>query len=159
MPQLDTMFTTLLPSLIVSVATGLITALVSVRLALRRFRSEKWWERKAAAYSEIFESLYHVKTYAEHLLQKIEEGVRFSEERMAELGRSSKEGRDGIRRAAVIGTFLMSEEAAARLSKLVSDLDDPKYGLDLPEEVAADRDLVVAAIEELRPIAKRDLSV
>jgi hypothetical protein len=148
-----------LPSLITSITAGLIAALVSVRLALRRFRSEKWWERKASVYSELFESLFHVKTYTEHLLQKIEEGAQFSEERMKELGGRSRAGRDGIRRAAVIGTFILNDEAAARLAKLVSDLDDPKHGLDLPEEIAADRDLVIEAIDDLRPIAKRDLSV
>jgi len=149
----------LLPSLLTSVGTGVITALISVRLALRQFRSEKWWERKASAYSELFEALYSVKTYAEHLLQKIEEGAHFSEARMNELGARSRAGRDGIRRAAVIGTFVLSEEAANRLAKLVAALDDPKHDLDLPEGVASDLDLVVEAISDLRPIAKRDLEL
>jgi hypothetical protein len=55
MPQwLTTVLSSLLPSLIV----GICTAIFSVRLALRRFHAERWWERKAEAYSQIEEALY-----------------------------------------------------------------------------------------------------
>lgn len=39
-----------LKSALPSLAVGVFTALISVKLALRRFHAERWWERKADAY-------------------------------------------------------------------------------------------------------------
>jgi hypothetical protein len=145
--------------LVTTVVAGSLTALVSVWLARHRFRSDKWWERKAAVYSELFEGLFHVQTYNEHLLQEVEEGARFSEDRLKELAGRSRAGREGVRRAAVLGTFVLSSRAADRLTALVTALDDPKHNLDLAERIAADLDIVVGAISDLRTIAKRDLAL
>ncbi len=38
-------------------AIGLVTALISVRIALHRFYREKWWEKRLEAYSKLIEVL------------------------------------------------------------------------------------------------------
>lgn len=48
---------TLIPALIVGVAT----ALVTVKLSIRKFYTERWWERRADAYSRIVEALHKHK--------------------------------------------------------------------------------------------------
>lgn len=49
--------TQLLTGFVLSVAASIITAIATVRLSLSRFRSERWWERKADAYSRLIEEL------------------------------------------------------------------------------------------------------
>ena len=43
----------LIPALVVSI----ITAYVTVRLSIRQFYSQRWWDKKAEAYSQILEHL------------------------------------------------------------------------------------------------------
>lgn len=54
---------------LVNLGVGLVVATVSsvvtVRLALRRFYSEKWWERKSSAYTTVIEALHHVREYTD----------------------------------------------------------------------------------------------
>jgi len=55
-----------MPDLITNLGTGLfvaiVTPVITVRLSLKSFVSQRWWERKAEAYSQIMEQL----SYSEH---------------------------------------------------------------------------------------------
>jgi hypothetical protein len=56
---------TILSGLFIAVATSLVT----VWLALWRFHSEKWWERKAELYSKLVEALYDMHSYSREWLE------------------------------------------------------------------------------------------
>lgn len=56
------------------VLLAVITAAVTVRLSLRNFYTEKWWERQAEAYSEILESLSHMKRHTDAFIRREEMG-------------------------------------------------------------------------------------
>ena len=49
----------LVPSMIVSI----FTAYVTVRLSMRQFYSQRWWEKRAEAYSQIIEHLTFLQFY------------------------------------------------------------------------------------------------
>ncbi len=55
-----------MPDLITNLGTGLfvaiVTPVITARLSLKSFVSQRWWERKAEAYSQIMEQL----SYSEH---------------------------------------------------------------------------------------------
>lgn len=139
------------------VLTGIITGAMSVRLALRRFRAERTWERKVAAYTEIFDALYDIQRYASMRIEDIAEGVQFVEEYEKEASRRSSNGYDTIRRAAIRGTFVVGPAAAARLEHLVSVFDDPHYGDAVHEEISADLSASRQALADLRTIANADV--
>lgn len=100
------------------VVTGLVTAGASVRFALSRFRSERTWERKVTAYTEIFDALYHVQKGAKLEVKQIEEGGEYDEDYKKEVGRKASEGNDALRLAAIKGTFVVGEDAAKKLEEL-----------------------------------------
>lgn len=50
-----------LPGIIIAIFASFLTS----SLALQKFYSEKWWERKEKAYTEIIDALYHLITYCE----------------------------------------------------------------------------------------------
>src|SRR5258708_40148272 len=56
---------TLIFSFFSSVVVAVFTAVVTVRLALRRFYAEKSWERKSVAYGAVLEALHHVRNHAD----------------------------------------------------------------------------------------------
>ena len=61
-----------MPVIVWQLLTGIIIAAVSawvtVQLSLRKFRKEKWWERKADTYSNVIEALYNSKAYPQHFM-------------------------------------------------------------------------------------------
>ena len=50
----------LIPGIIIACLASILT----VRLAIRRFHEEKWWEKKQEMYSRLLEILHHLKKYA-----------------------------------------------------------------------------------------------
>jgi hypothetical protein len=53
-------------TLISNVFIALVSSLFAVYFSLRRFRSEKWWERRAETYERIIEALYHLRRLLDH---------------------------------------------------------------------------------------------
>jgi len=111
------------------------------------------------AYSDVFEALFHVMRHAKIELAQIEEGGQYDEKYLKELGDRASAGYNAIRKAAVIGTFVLSPEAAERLTEVEKAFDDPHYGHDPYEQISSTLDAVTKAIEDLRPIAKKDLQL
>jgi hypothetical protein len=139
------------------VMTGLITAAASVRFSLNRFRSERMWDRKVAAYTDIMESLYVVQKYARMELQRWEEGAEFDETHRKELARQSALAYEAIRKASIKGTLLVGAAAAKRLEELVTAFDDPHYNEDPVDEISSNLETATKAIEDLRALAEADL--
>ena len=48
--------------LFTSILVAVVVAVITVRLSMKSFVSQRWWERKAEAYSKIMEQL----SYCEH---------------------------------------------------------------------------------------------
>lgn len=55
-------FIALIPSIIIAII-AIIAPFVTVKLSLKLFYSEKWWEKKAEAYSHIVEHLSYLQYY------------------------------------------------------------------------------------------------
>lgn len=58
----------LLMQLIVPVIIALITSIISVKLALRKFKSEKWWDRKLSCYIELAEAFSVIIIYVDMVI-------------------------------------------------------------------------------------------
>jgi len=88
---------------LLSILAGLIiaffTSLITVRLALKQFFSERWWERKADAYSKIVEALYHIRHELQADLDAEIVGATISEERKKELQEEAKKGYEELDKA------------------------------------------------------------
>lgn len=147
--------TSSLPSLVV----GVLTALISVRLSLRRFHAERWWERKADAYSKIIEALYNAAEYCH--LRSVEDmnGVELTKERSDQLDSDYCKASVELKQSTGIGAYIISREAADILTKLQQRkrLDSSQLArFEFYEtECAAYRE----ALDRIRTLAKKDLKV
>ncbi len=45
----------------IAITTSITSAFLAAWLAARRFRNDRWWEKKATAYSDLIESLHNMK--------------------------------------------------------------------------------------------------
>lgn len=141
-------------SAIIIIATSWIT----VRLALRRFYTEKWWERKAQAYSEIIGSLAKMRICFD---KWEDEELRYKEIR-AEARKKVNEEYTNAKRViedtVAVGSFIVSEEAVEILSLFLKELQKEDIQGNLLNDLDRHHGEVIKCIARLREIAKRELS-
>lgn len=148
------MLTTLIPSLIV----GIVTAQLTVRWSLRKFYAERWWERKAEAYSRIVEALHKHKRYLEKKLD-IELNPRDEDKREKGIEGLWAEANTELVRAVDFGAFIISEEAESIikgfLNRRIGDPNDEPFS----EILETDLTKVNKCLSEVKAAAKRDLDL
>ena len=147
-----------LTNLITGSVIAVITAAVTVRLSLRRFHAERWWERKVDAYSGVLDALYHMKRYADHLANE-EMGERFSDEYRNDLEKKHSEAFQELERATTIGGYILSDEVAATLAELQEHPRDTWDKVPPWEFFESEAVAYGTALTKIRDAAKRDLRV
>lgn len=144
-----------------SIFTGIVIAALSswitVQLSLKKFRSERWWERKVEAYSKIIEGLHNSKSFAYHHLEAEDKGRKLPEERKMELRHRAKAGHDGILKAIDVGSFLVSEEALSRLKKYKQEMEQASQQHTWYDYIDESVFATEQCLKDLIEIAKRDL--
>jgi hypothetical protein len=109
---------TLAAAVLAFIASLVATAVVAYNGRFRRFARERWWERKADAYSRIIESLADLVYYHETHLSAAEQGRDLSEVTRTEIEGYWRRGHAEAKRAAAVGAFLISPGAEAALRDL-----------------------------------------
>lgn len=109
---------TLTAALLAFVASGIATAVAAYNARFRKFAQQRWWERKADAYTRIIEALADLVYYHETHLLAAEERVTLSAERKADIGEFWRRGNAEVRRATAVGAFLISPDAEAALRRM-----------------------------------------
>lgn len=152
-----------LPLLIGNAFVGLVIAVVSARVtvhfALRRFHSEKWWERKADAYSSIIEALHHIRNYADHHMEFEMRGTEMPEDGKRELSKELRRALAELRKRADVGTFVISKEAVAALRTLGNEMDASMNTTSWLEHLDVQLAAVNKCLEAMRSIATKDLTL
>jgi hypothetical protein len=97
-----------------------LSGVVAVWLGLRRFRSERWWERKAAAYAAIIESLHILEDVEDQRIEAIRKMVQLPPQHIDDLRSKAVEARAEIRKYANLGGFVVTE----RTTNILDDVTD-----------------------------------
>ncbi|RZI40004.1 hypothetical protein EGT07_26285 [Herbaspirillum sp. HC18] len=147
----------LLEKILPSILTAIVASYLTARLSLRKFYSEKWWDKKERAYTEIIESLYDLLQYCEIKKEDYGDGTKYSEERLERLRERHNDAIWKIKRVTAIGAFVISPESAEVLMNLI---ERPRLNWESnpPWEVyEEDYKHYKAALESIRVHAKNDL--
>lgn len=155
---MNALVTSIISGLVVAVATSFLT----VQLSLCRFYSERWWERKADAYTDIVEALHAKLEFLDSYFSVMYDGEKLSEADVDRLRAANKEADQKINKLIRIGTFVVSEEVATLLkyyqvhqAELKRDVPEGDEGAwFVHEQKLTDRCLV-----RVRDAAMRDLKV
>ena len=138
---------------------GVCTAVIAVRLSLRRFHAERWWERKADAYSRIVEALHSATEYWSAKSHEDMTGQRISEERQKQVSEDYQQGCRELSKTTGVGAYIISDEVADALARL-----QKRPRLD-PKDCAwfeiydAEYEAHKETLAEVRKLAKKDLGV
>jgi hypothetical protein len=147
-------------NLLSSIVVAIITATVTVWLSFRRFRSEKVWERKERAYSEIVDALQRTKHFFSVEVQAMENYSELPRARQEELRSKAEASEDEIRKAIDTGALLISPLALKELHEYWRKSEeawDPSnaYYFFAEQKLMA----VTKCLEQVIVIARHDLGI
>jgi hypothetical protein len=151
--------TTLILIVVGTVAASALAAVLAARLTLRaaaaQFTSERWWERKADAYSGLVHALHAMQGYVQ-TLQDLHAGqpAPMAEEHLKVQWRH---GREELARAAAEHAFVIHSDAAAELDKVAGALRYATNGRPHTESLAGEAEALKSGLGRIREIAARDL--
>lgn len=138
---------------------AVITAIVTVQLSLKRFRSEKWWEKKADAYSKIIDAIHSLKDYNEQKLRAEYREAELSPEKEHELLRQYENAHREFIKALDVGSFIISADA---LKILETYQNRPRLNWDenpLFDIIEEDLKHIKECLQSFKLAAKKDLNI
>jgi ribosomal protein L18E len=152
---MEQFLTTVIPGLLIAI----ITSVVTVRLSINQFYSQKWWERKWDEYRSMVDALHDLRNHSQIEVSKLDSATKISAERRQALVAHAREGYEVLTRAISIGSFVFSATAIDVLEELQASL----IRLNL-EEMGAEAFLDARirafdqAIGRFIPLARKDLA-
>ena len=142
-----------------AILIAVFSPVITVKLTLKRFRQEKWWEKKADAYTRVIEALHHSKKYSEDHLDAEALHRELSEERKKELSDKLKTAIEEIQRLSDVGVFLFSKEAVVRLAQLRKEENEARNAETYFDHLDMGYGAVNSCLKDMVVIAKKDLNV
>ncbi len=100
-----------------SIGIAAISSWITVQLSIKKFRSERWWEKKVESYERVIEAFHNYKKFDTEHMTAEGYGREVDKKRYAELNKLAKVARDEILKASDIGGFLLSKNAQKILKK------------------------------------------
>lgn len=149
-----------LPPFFSSCAVAVLASWVTVRLSIKRFRAERWWDRKYEAYSRIMQALHDWKRCCEHeIARETVEHFRSSEAYERELNERRNESAAELRKLMDMGSFILSKDATDELDRL-RKREPADWRTDgLLSVYETDLEACSECLERIIPIARRDLGL
>jgi hypothetical protein len=147
--------TQFIASLITPLLVAVVTAVLTVQLSFRRFQAERWWDRKADAYSRIIEALHHVVAHASMTWKEWTENAEFGEDYKKERVQSYRKAISELEVATGVGAYVVSDETA----KILAELDSRPSHDNPYDAIDAELSDYKKALTKIRELAKKDLKV
>jgi type I site-specific restriction endonuclease len=149
------------------IAIGILTALIisfisswiTVQLSLRRFRTERWWEKKAEAYSKIIEALHNANAVSSAYMGALEESTQLTEDRKKALSIRNQAAVEEILKAMDVGAFLLSKEALGCLKQYQKGVAIASGQTSWDDYLEKDQAAIEDCLRDMIVIAKKDLEV
>lgn len=148
----------LIPGIVIAV----LSAVITVKLAIRRFHEERWWDKKVESYSSLLDVLHRFKRYAsKHYANEFVPTDIFSKEEKQALEEEWRRTREDYSRLRDLASFHLSDEAISILDEYEKKKQSgaPEPGFDMLQLIQADLDAASHCLERLKEAAKRDLKV
>jgi hypothetical protein len=148
---------------IVSVAITLIGIFVApwlaVRMSLKQFRSTKWWEKQAEAYSNIMEHLTTLQYALGAWCDESSHQRDLSKSEKETLNKKFGEAREVIAKATAAGAYMISTEASNALTTCIEKLNKTDLRGDWLSDLDRHYDAVKECITEMARYSRKDLEI
>ena len=138
------------------VLISILTSSISVGLAFRKYRTEKWWDKKLEVYLQVVESMNKVLVYCDRHFDKEYDYIEIDEEELDIVRRNFHEAKRHIEIQANIGRLLFNDAAY----EILISVDMKLQGIDVYssiKKILELRDETEALLSSLIAVAKNDL--
>lgn len=138
---------------------SILVAVITVKLSLKKFRSEKWWEKKTEAYSKIVDALHQLKNYCEQKLPAEYGEPSLSSEKEKELGQQYQTAYRELVKALDVGSFIITDEAVKILETYQNRPELNYYENPLCDIIECDLKYIKECLRDFKLAAKKDLGI
>ena len=97
--------------ILTAIAIAAVSSWITVQLSRHKFQTERWWEKKVAAYESVIEAFHKSKKFSIEHMKAVEIGSEMNELYDLELRKLAEDAREEISKARDIGSFILSEVA------------------------------------------------
>ena len=153
------MLETIVTGAFVGIVSGGLTGWFASWLASRRFREQKWWEKKSEAYSELINAIHEAKQFSETHYSAVLEGRDVAKQKDAELREQYQNANREIRRAMDIGRLHFCDQAVQRLHIFQKDSDAARNADDWFDHLEKNLVAYNECLSDLTKIAREDLRI
>jgi len=150
---------TLAAAVLAFLASIVATAVSLYTTRFTRFAKERWWERKAEAYTRITEAIAGLVYYVQEHYNAELERRELSEERRREISEYWRKGYIQVKQAAATAPFLISADAKAALSTFWKEHDAAGLEQEWVAILEADYDAAHKCLDAFVLAAKADLEL
>lgn len=144
-------------TLLTGIGIAAASSLITVRLSIKQFRTQRWWEKKVETYQRVIEAFHKSKNYSSEYLTTESKGREVSEDREAELVKRSKEAHEEISKARDVGRFLLSVKAVNILDEFERKYVNRTRSDDLWKDLAESWSLADHYMKEFIAEAQKDV--
>lgn len=144
---------------IAQAAIAVIGAFLAAHLSMRRFRAEKWWERKSHAYSELVEALHHMKWYPSEYIDAAIEHRDIPEEDTADYWKKYKEARRSVWKIADSASFLVSPKVNEAIIEMERGIGEARISDSSFEHAEQEYAAIQKCLEKIKELARQELGV
>ena len=145
---------------VVSLAGGFFGAFIAAHLALQHYFKQRVWDRRAEAYTAVFDALERMadvcRTNANELMRGVDPSKEVEEARL----QSYRSAQDQLKTVLGRETWIISDKVRERLVKYqrrgrVSSAE----GYSWTDYVLGEQDAIETVIDDLRMLARQDMHV
>lgn len=152
----------ILVSVLLSLIPAVVVAFITVRLSLRQFYSQKWWEKKAESYSKIIGSLANLFYSIKELCSEAEGEKEIGNKNYKKLINNYPQYYEIIKKASSAGAFIISKKVSIELDALVDNLENNYFNRQkesIADLYGRDFNFIKNSLEIIRILAKKDLRI
>jgi len=144
-------------NIVSSIFVAVVTSILTVYFAFRKYKSEKWWDAKSKCYLDTIEALNNMMQYCDAVLQNDQDTDEEPEAAIQVLKKRFSQGKFEFEKQSNIGSLLLSDGA----QKNLLTLDHAIYAAESEEALQLQMAKIRVAIEECLadfiPNAQNDL--
>lgn len=134
-------------------------AFLAAWMATRRFRDEKWWEKKVTAYGELVDALHRMKWPASENIDAVIENRDVSDEDNEILWQEFKQARRNVWRIAESSSFLISSEVLSAVQTMEQALSSARNAQSWFDHLNEQYGAVNTCVNKIKEIGAKELGI
>ena len=146
-----------LPTIVAAILVATISSWVTVQLSLKRFRDEKWWEKRVLSYERLIEALHDLKIDVDTSYDAYVEHREVPEDKAEILRAASSDARMELEKVVNMGTFIFSEACHERVTLFLKQARSSSNALDYFTHLDEFSAAISSCLTDVISIAKKDI--